>query len=103
MEQSGLLFSVVLHEMGHALTARHFGCRVPAMGVAFLVMVPVLYTDTNDAWKLQSRRARLLIGAAGMLAELTLAVWATLLWCFLPDGPLRAGVFLLASTTWISP
>ncbi|GGY24801.1 HlyD family efflux transporter periplasmic adaptor subunit [Paludibacterium paludis] len=100
----GLSLSVakVLHELGHALTAKRFGCRVPAMGVAFLVMVPVLYTDTNDAWKLPSRRQRLLIGAAGMLAELTLAVWATVLWCFLPDGPLRAGVFLLASTTWLA-
>ncbi|TDR77891.1 HlyD family efflux transporter periplasmic adaptor subunit [Paludibacterium purpuratum] len=92
----------LVHEMGHALTARHFGCRVPAMGVAFLVMVPVLYTDTNDAWKLSSRRQRLLIGGAGMLAELLLAVWATLAWCFLPDGPLRAGVFLLATTTWLA-
>ncbi|WP_293231701.1 biotin/lipoyl-binding protein [Paludibacterium sp.] len=90
------------HELGHALTARHFGCRVPTMGVAFLVMVPVLYTDTNDAWKLPSRRQRLLIGAAGILAELSLAVWATLAWCALPDGSLRAGTFLLASTTWIA-
>lgn len=92
----------VVHEMGHALTARHFGCRVPAMGIAFLVMVPVLYTDTNDAWKLPSRRQRLLIGGAGMMAELTLASCATLLWCFLPDSPIRAGVFLLASTTWLA-
>lgn len=100
----GLSLSVakILHEMGHALTARHFGCRVPAMGVAFLVMMPVLYTDTNDAWKLNSRRQRLLIGGAGMLAELVLAAWATLLWSFLPDGPLRAGVFLLATTTWLA-
>ncbi|MGL1273900.1 hypothetical protein ACSTKP_23775, partial [Vibrio parahaemolyticus] len=57
-----LSLAKILHEMGHALTARHFGCRVPAMGVAFLVMMPVLYTDTNDAWKLDSRRQRLLIG-----------------------------------------
>ncbi|WP_231137294.1 HlyD family efflux transporter periplasmic adaptor subunit [Chromobacterium paludis] len=92
----------LLHELGHALTARHLGCRVPAMGVAFLVMMPVLYTDTNDAWKLPSRRHRLLIGAAGMLAELTLAAWATLAWNFLPDGPWRAGVFLLATTTWLA-
>nr|WP_294867845.1 site-2 protease family protein [uncultured Pseudogulbenkiania sp.] len=97
-----LSLAKVLHEMGHALTARHFGCRVPAMGVAFLVMVPVLYTDTNDAWKLPSRRQRLLIGGAGMLAELLLAIIATLLWCFLSDGPLRAGAFLLASTTWLA-
>jgi putative peptide zinc metalloprotease protein len=92
----------ILHELGHALTARHFGCRVPAMGVAFLVMMPVLYTDTNDVWKLPSRRQRLLIGGAGMLAELTLAAWATFVWNFLPDGPLRAGVFLLATTTWLA-
>lgn len=100
----GLSLSIakVLHEMGHALTARHFGCRVPAMGVAFLVMMPVLYTDTNDAWKLDSRRQRLLIGASGMLAELILAVLATLAWSFLPDGPLRAGAFLLATTTWLA-
>ncbi|WP_029770687.1 HlyD family efflux transporter periplasmic adaptor subunit [Pseudogulbenkiania sp. MAI-1] len=100
----GLSLSVakVLHELGHALTAYRFGCRVPAMGVAFLVMLPVLYTDTNEAWKLPSRRQRLLIGAAGMLAELTLAVLATLLWNFLPDGPLRAGVFMLATTTWVA-
>lgn len=100
----GLSLSIakVLHEMGHALTARRFGCRVPSMGVAFLVLAPVLYTDTNDAWKLPARRSRLLIAAAGMLAELLLAVWATLLWCVMPDGPWRAGVFLLASTTWVA-
>lgn len=95
-------FAKVLHEMGHALTAYRFGCRVPAMGVAFLVLMPVLYTDTNDAWKLPSRRQRLLIGAAGMLAELMLAAVATLLWALLPDGPLRAGTFLLATTTWLA-
>ncbi|MEO3957274.1 HlyD family efflux transporter periplasmic adaptor subunit [Chromobacterium piscinae] len=99
---ASLSLAKMSHELGHALTARHFGCRVPAMGVAFLVMVPVLYTDTNDAWKLPSRRQRLLIGAAGMLTELTLAAWATLAWCALPEGPLRAGIFLLATTTWLA-
>jgi len=96
-----LSFAKVLHEFGHALTAYRYGCRVPSMGIAFLVMLPVLYTDTTDAWKLSSRRARMHIGAAGMLAELVLAVIATLLWSFLPDGPLRAGVFLLATSTWL--
>ncbi|MES2674897.1 MAG: HlyD family efflux transporter periplasmic adaptor subunit [Pseudomonadota bacterium] len=96
-----LSFAKVLHEFGHALTAHRYGCRVPTMGIAFLVMLPVLYTDTTDAWKLSSRRARMHIGAAGMLSELVLAVLATLLWSFLPDGPLRAGVFLLATSTWL--
>ena len=91
-----------VHELGHALTARHFGCRVPTMGVAFLVMAPVLYTDTNDAWKLPQRRSRLLIAGAGIVAELLLALLATALWCQLGEGPLRAAVLLLASTTWLA-
>ncbi len=94
-------FAKVLHEFGHALTAYRYGCHVPTMGIALLVMWPVLYTDTNEAWKLRSRRERLHIGAAGMLAELALAAYATLLWNVLPDGPLRAGIFMLATSTWI--
>ncbi len=96
-----LSFAKVLHELGHAFTAQRYGCKVPTMGLAFLVMLPVLYTDTNEAWKLQDKRHRLAIGAAGMLAELALAVFATLLWNVVPDGPLRAGIFLLATTTWV--
>lgn len=91
----------VLHELGHAYTARRYGCRVPSMGVVFLVLWPVLYTDVSEAWKLPSRRQRLIIGAAGLTTELMLAAYATLAWSFLPDGPLRSAAFLLASSTWI--
>ncbi len=96
-----LSFAKILHELGHAFTAYRHGCKVPTMGIALLVMWPVLFTDTNEAWKLKSRRQRLQIGAAGVLAELALAAVATLLWNFLPDGPLRAGVFMLATSTWL--
>ncbi len=99
----GLALSLakVAHELGHAFTAQRFGCRVPTMGVAFLVMLPVLYTDTNEAWKLPDKRQRLAIASAGMLTELALAAIATIAWSFMPEGPLRAGLFLLATTTWI--
>jgi len=91
----------VVHELGHGLMSKRFGCRVPAMGVALLVMWPVLWTDTNDAWRLTDRRQRLAIDAAGMLAEITLAVVASLAWSVLPDGPIRTGAFLLSSSTWV--
>ncbi len=96
-----LLLAKILHELGHGIAAKRAGCRVPAMGVAFMVMVPMLWTDTTDAWRLVSRRQRLLIDAGGMLAELTLAAFASLVWSVLPDGALRTGVFLLASTSWV--
>jgi putative peptide zinc metalloprotease protein len=95
-------FAKVVHELGHAFTAKAMGCRVPTMGVAFLVLMPMLYTDCNEAWKLTCRRQRLLIGGAGILAELSLAAWATLAWGLLPDGPARSIAFTLATTTWVS-
>lgn len=90
-----------LHEFGHGIVATHFGCRVPTMGLAFLVMTPVAYTDTNDAWRLTDRKPRLWIGGAGMLAEVALAAWATLAWGLLPEGYLRSVAFMVATTTWI--
>ncbi|WP_233970691.1 HlyD family efflux transporter periplasmic adaptor subunit [Pectobacterium versatile] len=96
-----LCFTKILHEFGHAYTCKRFGARVATMGVAFLVMMPVLYTDTSGSWKLTRRRQRMAIGAAGMMTELVLAAWATLAWSFLPDGMLCSAAFMLATTTWI--
>ncbi len=92
----------IIHELGHALTAKAYGLRVPTMGVAFLVLMPVLYTDVNEAWTLTSRRSRLMVGGAGVLAELMLAAWATLAWGLLPEGMARSMAFTLAATTWVS-
>ncbi|MEM7047312.1 MAG: site-2 protease family protein [Pseudomonadota bacterium] len=97
-----LALAKILHEFGHACTARHYRCRVPVMGVAFLLLWPILYTDTTNAWRLTSSRQRLLIGAAGIIVELTLALLATFAWAVTPDGGLRSAFFALASITWIS-
>lgn len=91
----------IIHEFGHAYTAHRYGCRIPSMGFALVVMTPMLYTDTNEAWKLTSRYQRLAIGVAGMVAELLLALAALWTWLLVPDGPLRGAAFLLATTTWI--
>jgi putative peptide zinc metalloprotease protein len=92
----------ILHELGHAFTAKRLGCKVPTMGVAFLVLCPVAYTDTNEAWKLTERRQRLAIVAAGVLTELAVAAWATLAWAVLPEGTPKSMAFVLATTTWIA-
>lgn len=91
----------ILHEAGHAYAAKREGLPVPTAGFALMVLYPVLYTDTTAAWRLTSRRARLRIGYAGMAIELALACWTTLAWSFLPDGPVRSAVFVLATSTWI--
>lgn len=92
----------ILHEFGHALMSRHFGLRVPTMGVAFLVMWPVLYTDSSDAWRLRSPRQRALISVAGVLTETLLVCYAMLAWAFVPDGMLRSILFSVITTVWVT-
>lgn len=95
-------FAKICHEMGHALTAKRHGCRVPTMGLAFLVMWPVAYTDTNEVWKLPRREQRLAVAGAGIMTELMIACWATLAWVWLPEGGPKQVAFLLSTTTWIA-
>ncbi|MBS1188768.1 MAG: peptidase [Rhodocyclaceae bacterium] len=97
-----LVLTKTVHELAHAYTAKHFGLRVPTMGIAFMVMWPLLYTDTSEGWKLASRRARLAIDGAGVAAELCLAGLALLAWSLLPEGPLKSAAYILAAVTWIS-
>lgn len=91
----------IFHEFAHGVTATRFGAHVSNMGVAFMVFFPVLYTDVSDSWRIRSRKQRLLVGAAGIIAELYIALSCTFLWSFLPDGSYRSAAFFLATTSWI--
>ncbi len=92
----------IFHELGHAYVAKYNGCRVSTIGVAFLVMWPVLYTDTTDVWKLNSKKQRIAVALAGIGTELVLAVIATFLWTFMPEGIGKSIVFFVATISWIS-
>ncbi len=96
-----LIFIKTLHELAHAYTAIRYGCQVPTMGVALLVMFPILYTDTSDTWRVKSAAQRVHVGAAGMMMELYIACIATFFWGFLPDGILKSAAFILATTSWL--
>ena len=97
-----LIVVKLLHELGHAFSAKRQGCRVPAMGVAFLVMWPMAYTDTNEAWRIQDKWKRLQIASAGIATEMIIASWATLAWALLPDGSLRSSAFFLATLSLLA-
>ncbi len=76
----------IVHELAHAIACTLFGAQCRAIGVMLLVGIPVLYCDVSDAWMLPQRSKRILVSAAGMLAELVLAAIATLVWWFTADG-----------------
>ena len=89
----------LLHEMGHAIVAKKCGCRVPTMGIAFLVMWPVAYTDVTESWKLDSHKKRLMIASAGIATELVIAAWSIFMWCVLPEGAFKSLFFFLGTTS----
>lgn len=96
-----LVFIKSFHELGHGYASARYGCRVNSMGVALIVLFPVLFTDTTDSWKLTDRRKRLIISAAGVAVELSMAAIATLFWVFLEDGAARSTAFFIATTSWM--
>jgi len=97
-----LFFVKLAHELGHAFVAKRHGCHIPTMGIAFLVMWPMAYTDTNDTWRLSDARQRLKVASAGIATELVIAAWASLAWALLPEGGLKSASFVLATTSWIA-
>ncbi|WP_332878704.1 HlyD family efflux transporter periplasmic adaptor subunit [Massilia sp. S19_KUP03_FR1] len=92
----------LIHELGHAFAAVHYGALVPTMGLSVAYGIPMLYTDTSDASRLSRRGARVAIGAAGMLAETLVAGPCLLAWAVLPDGPLRAACFAIATSSLLT-
>lgn len=92
----------IIHELGHAYTATKYGVPVTTIGVAFIVLYPILYTETTNAWKLKSRRQRLLIAASGMMSELALSSVTLLLWHILPPGILQSLCFMVAIVSMLA-
>ncbi len=90
-----------LHELAHAYVCVNYGCRVASLGIAFMLLTPLLYTDVTDSWRLKNNNQRLHIDAAGILLELSLAAIATFTWAFLPEGPLKSLAFAIATVGWI--
>lgn len=92
----------IIHEFSHAYTAKRYGIYVPSMGIALIVLWPVLYTDVSDGWKLPKRKDRLYISTAGMIAETIIAGICTIGWALTQPGVLNNIFFVIASVTWVS-
>lgn len=88
----------ILHEFGHALTARHFRCECHEMGVMLLCFTPAVYTNVTDAWILPNKWSRIAISAAGIYVELLIAAVATFVWWFTAPGAVHQLAMILMLT-----
>lgn len=103
----GLFFSFIafmickcFHELGHAYMCNRYGIPVPALGVAFLVFWPVLYTDTTLSWRLNSKQ-RLRITLAGIWVETYITIIAALIWCNTSNLTLQSITYVTITVNWL--
>ncbi len=83
-----------LHELAHALAVRRWGGTVPHAGVTFMLGAPMPWVDASAASRFVERRRRIVVGAAGMMAEVAVAAVALPLWLVLDDGLARDAAFV---------
>jgi putative peptide zinc metalloprotease protein len=97
-----LTFLKICHEFGHAIACKWRGCHVGSMGLAFLVLFPIMYTDTTDSWRLTKRSERLSIVTAGLRVELKIAALALFIWGVSPPGLVKSLCFIIFTSGVIS-
>ncbi|MEM8945535.1 MAG: HlyD family efflux transporter periplasmic adaptor subunit [Planctomycetota bacterium] len=79
----------IVHEFAHAVTCKHVGGRCHEIGVLLLAMIPCLYCDVSDVWRVPSKWRRIAVSSAGMIAELVIAAVAIIAWWHTQPGLLN--------------
>ena len=82
-------FIKLIHELAHGVAIKHWGGEVHQIGITLLVIMPVPYIDGNGANTFPNKWQRVAVAAAGVAAELVIAILALILWLNIEPGLLR--------------
>lgn len=86
-------FVKAVHELSHGYATRRWGGEVHELGIMILVLMPIPYVDASAASAFRERRRRVIVGAAGIIAEAFLAALALFVWVHAEPGLVRAVAF----------
>ena len=78
-----------VHELSHALAIKAWGGDVREVGVMFLWLFPCPYVDGSAAAFFPDKYKRAVVSAAGIMAEVTLAALALLIFVIVEPGLVR--------------
>lgn len=73
-----LFFVLLFHELGHSISARKFNVKVTEIGLGFYYILPVLYVNLNEIWKLEPKK-RIVINFSGIYFQLLIGMLLFLL------------------------
>jgi len=74
-----ILLSIIFHELGHGVVCKHYGGKVPRLGIMFYLSTFIFYCDTTAALNFPRKRQRLLVSLGGPIvsfAVLGVGLWA---------------------------
>ena len=86
-----------VHEAGHAIACARVGAKPKGAGINFLFLAPLPYVDASNLWSIPNKWHRALVGAAGMLFEITLAAIAMIGACTFENPSIRYLCFSIAT------
>jgi putative peptide zinc metalloprotease protein len=93
-----LIITKILHEFAHGYACRRYGREVPEMGVMLLVFNPLPYVDASSCYAFARKYQRVVVGLAGMAAELFVAAIAVKIWAEGGDGVISRVAYNVAIT-----
>jgi putative peptide zinc metalloprotease protein len=86
------LLPIFIHEMGHALTVKHFGREVPRGGVMLYFGMPAAFVETTDIW-LEPKRARLSVTWNGPYTGLIIGGLCAIFIYLFPSAAINSFLF----------
>ena len=86
------LLPIIIHELGHALTVKHFGREVPQGGVMLFFGFPAAFVETTDIW-LEPKRARLAVTWNGPYTGLIIGGLAAMFIFLYPSASINNFLF----------
>ncbi|MCM2369998.1 biotin/lipoyl-binding protein [Aporhodopirellula aestuarii] len=75
----------LLHELGHAVVCRSFGCAVRGCGLVFVLFLPMPFVDVSSSILLTSKWKRIGISVAGVAVEIWVASIAVIVFSLTRD------------------
>ena len=95
------LLPIFIHELGHALTVKHYGREVPKGGVMLYFGMPAAFVETTDIW-LEPTRARLSVTWNGPYTGLILGGAGAIFIFLFPAAPINSFLFKMIGVAYLT-